>query len=387
MKAIDLATFLGLLAFPTVAPALTPVGGTIKVGMMDAFSQQVAMGSDGGFMVAWTRSGGGTLPQGAFARIYTATGGLESPEIQLNAHLRDFPTFVSVGTMKDGTFVAVYNSKRAPKSLLARHFNTRGRPYGAVTTLSLPDLYFFQNMSVGIRGDGSFAVAYQSLVGTAVRVFDASGQLLGQEASLGWVAFGPTFAIRGDGAFLTAWASAGFELQGQVFQLDGTSAGPFTISDPLAGLLGFGAAPRDDGGFVVTWSILSDLTQTQMSFSRHIGPDGSPLGLPTPLAIAEAGGGTLAAAAGGGFISVWWAWQSRPGCVLYGSDACCVMQACQFDANDEALGQPIALVAQPAACSPTVAGNGGTNFVAAWMGFRHSTPPYAPILVQRFHAN
>lgn len=383
MKATDLATFLGLLAFPTVTPALTPVGGAIRVGMMDAFSQQVAMGADGGFMVAWTRSRGGTLPQGAFARFYAATGGLESPEIQINTHLRDFPTFVRVGTMKDGTFVAVYNSKRAPKSLLARRFNKRGRPDGAATALSLPDLGTLENASVGIRGDGSFAVAYQGLVGTVVRVFDASGQLLGQEAFLGSAAFGPTFAIREDGAFLTVWtlASAGFELQGQVFQRDGTSAGAFAISDPLpaspASLVGYGAAPRDDGGFVVTWSVL---TQTQSSFLRHIGPDGSPLGPPMPLAIAEAGGGTLAAAAGGGFISVWAEWRLPPACAV---------QACQFDANDKALGQPIALAVQPYLCSPTVAGNGGTDFVAAWMGLGNGsfTAPYGALLVRRFHAN
>jgi hypothetical protein len=383
MKATGLATFLSLLAFPTVTPALTPVGGAIKVGTMDAFSQQVAMRADGGFMVAWTRSGGGTLPQGAFARIYTATGKPESPEIQLNAHLRDFPNFVSVGTMKDGTFIAVYNSKRAPKSLLARHFNTRGRPDGAVTTLSLPDLDTLQNTSVGIRGDGSIAVAYQSRAGTAVRVFDASGQLLGQEASLGSAASRPTFAIRADGAFLTVWslASAGFELQGQVFDRDGTSAGPFAISDPFpasgASLVGFGAAPLDDGGFVVTWSVL---TQTQNSFLRHIGPDGSPLGLPSPLAIAEAGGGTLAAAAGGGFISVWAEWLQPPACAV---------RVCQFEANDEALGQPIALAVQPYLCSPTVTGNGGTDFVAAWMGIGNGSfkEPYVALLVRLFHAN
>jgi len=98
------------------------------------------------------------------------------------------------------------------------------------------------------------------------------------------------------------------------------------------------------------------------------------------MAIAEAGGGTLAAAAGGGFISVWADWPL--------SQACSV-QACQFDANDEALGQPIALAAQRYLCSPTVAGNGGTDFVAAWMGLGNGSfsHPYGALLVRRFHAN
>lgn len=386
-KAPWLAAVVGLLAFPAITPALTLAGGAVKVGMMDAFSQQVAVGAGGEFVVAWTRSHGGSLPQGAFARIYLATGAPQSAEIRLNARLRDFPTYVSVAVLDDGSFVAVYNSKLTPKALFARRFNPRGRPSGGVVSLPLPDLDTVETPDAGILGDGSFAVAYATPSGTVVRSFDSGGQLRGQEVSLSSAVFRPLFAVRQDGALLAIWSLASGEVWSQLIERDGTTAGAFALNDPLppsgASLVGFGGAPSGDGGFIVTWSVLA---AAQSSFLSHIAPDGSPVGPPSLLADAGAGGGTLAAAAGDGFISVWAEWVQPP---PSGGGQECAVLARQFDAGDEALGQPVGLVAQPYLCSPTVAGNGGKDFVAAWMGLGNGsfTEPYVALLVRRFHAD
>jgi hypothetical protein len=190
------------------------------------------------------------------------------PEFRVNASKDGVQQSASVAMAGDGGFVAVWQSEVAGRGdeIRARQFDARGAARGdeiAVNTLTAGR----QNVpAVAIALDGSFVVAWQSIMANHLEVrarpFDARGVPRGDEIAVNVTKRNtngaPDVAMAPGGSFVVVWESAprgSFEIRARRFDARGSAQGGEIAVSALGAASQRAPRVASDaaGNFVVAW--------------------------------------------------------------------------------------------------------------------------------------
>lgn len=265
-------------------------------------SKQIALHSDGSFVVVWTshnQDGGG---DGVYARQFDAGGNPLTGEIQVNTTTSDEQTAPVIAMDAGGNFVVVWQAKGQESGggggwgIYAQRFDASGNKLGGEFLVNTTVTNNQTSPSIGMDAAGNFVVAWESQnqdgdgLGIYAQRFDNLGnkiQTAGQNqfrvnSENEKDQYQPAVAMNASGAFVIVWTSEDQNTNLFGGHNDGIyarlfDAGGATIKSefnvyPL-GSLDFGnqyqpdVAMNDDGHFVV---VLTDDAQGNPNVSAFV---------------------------------------------------------------------------------------------------------------------
>lgn len=167
--------------------------GEYQVNTTTAHEQQnpvMAMAPDGRSVVVWASNGQDGGGWGVYAQRYSATGVPQGAEFRANTTTASDQTSPSVGMAGDGSFVVAWQSNNQDGSgwgVYAQRFDASGNPLGGEFRVNTTTGDNQQSPSVAMAADGSFVIAWQSNKqdgggwGVYAQRFDPSGSRIGGE--------------------------------------------------------------------------------------------------------------------------------------------------------------------------------------------------------------
>lgn len=298
--------------------------------------------SNGGFVVAWTdysRRGGDTSGSAVRAQVYAANGTPVGSEILVNTTTVDYQYEPTVTALSNGGFVISW---------------TDDNGIGGATS------------PAAVRG----------------QVFAADGSRSGGELLLSTGHKRENRALAGlsDGTFVAVWRddslsadySIGLALRGQRFTADGTRLGSeFLINQPVYQPIGPAyhhdhpsVAALSNGGFVVTWQLLSNSDQLGPLFGQLYASDGSRVGSQfgiAPVTTDIPYPPSVAALSDGRFVVVW-------NCLTYlpPSYASYGVRGQLYAADGTRSGKEFSITDSGSTWQPSVATLSDGSFVVTW---------------------
>jgi hypothetical protein len=241
----------------------------------------------GGHVVVWsslsqTPDGGGW---GVFAQRYDAAGEKVGGEFLVNTTTGSDQLEPSVaaitGGALDGGFVVVWQSLNQDGSgwgVYAQRYDAGGAKVGGETLVNATTDNNQLYPAVAGLADGAYAVVWTDSNGTdredvLLRVFNADGSPATEEVQVNqttalaqrnedWVS--ETITTLEDGRFVVTWTDysdgSGWGVFARIFNADGSPAtSEFQVNATISGFQQYGSVGAlADGGFVVTWSDLSN---------------------------------------------------------------------------------------------------------------------------------
>jgi hypothetical protein len=188
--------------------------------------------ADGGFVVAWASEKQDGAGFGIYGQRYDAADEPAGEEFRINVRAADSQSRPVLAGLKDGGFVAVWQSVAEDRSLAgvsARRFDAKGKPSGpefgfAAVAESTGDPAV---PNVAALEDGGFVIVWAALSGAGARSgilarrFDAAGKA-GDTATIASAVAGddPAPAVTGleDGGFVVTWVSGTYA---DAYRIDG----------------------------------------------------------------------------------------------------------------------------------------------------------------------
>jgi hypothetical protein len=149
----------------------TPVGDDFQVNLSsdgDQVDPDIAMADNGDFAVVWyddaDRPGSSQIGRGRDSRVrlFNASGGARSGEIQVNTQTQSTQSQPSVAMRPDGALVVVWRDL-LDSSIRGRRFGANGQPLDAQEfRVSELDDNTQAEPDIAVDADGSFLVAWES---------------------------------------------------------------------------------------------------------------------------------------------------------------------------------------------------------------------------------
>lgn len=237
---------------------------------------QVAMASDGSFVVVWSSFDQDGDSGGIYAQRYGATGTLTGAEFRVNTTTVGNQAAPDVAMAADGRFVVVWTSGSdldgSGRGVYAQYFDATGSADGTELKVNTTTLYDQFAADVAMTDDGSFVVVWESsaglgddLTGIYGQRFDATGIPMGGEIHVNTHTTdsqsNPDVAMASDGRFVVVWESfgqdgtSGYSIVGQRFSAAGAPVdAEFQINTTTDGsLTDASVAMAHDGSFAVVW--------------------------------------------------------------------------------------------------------------------------------------
>jgi len=251
------------------------IGGESQVNsywMDNQGSPDVAMASDGRFIVVWQSNGQDTDAGGVFAQRFDADGGANGSEFPVNTVFEGAQQRPKVAMANDGSFVIVWGSDGHSGGggwdVIGQRYSTMGVPHNGEFAVNSTSTPLATDPCIGMAGDGRFVVAWTAEqsggngMGVFARRYNASGVVQGSEFVvhdyLPGDQFRPTVDVRDSGEFLIAWDSDGQDgdLAGVYVSAFSASGVPLCLPDQGVPVCGDGAVdPGEscDDGNAVEW--------------------------------------------------------------------------------------------------------------------------------------
>jgi hypothetical protein len=254
----------------------TPQGPEFRVNTYTTGSQSlpaVAVGPSGGFVVAWTGEGPGDLSGGVFAQRFAATGAPLGPEFRVNTSTTELQFAPSVAADSVGNFVVAWSSGGYggnPADVLGQRFASDGTPLGAEFRVNTYTTYGQYRPAVAADSAGNFVVVWDGS-----RADDTSG-VSGQRFASSGAFLGPEFRVN--------TTTTDFQI---IPSVAADAAGNFVVAWTTS--QGYGGAPPD-------------------IFGQRFAGDGTPLGPEFGIATYTTNGQNrtaIAADPAGSFVVVW----------------------------------------------------------------------------------
>lgn len=277
-----------------------PEGAEFQVNSFTAGSQaspKIAMAADAGFVVVWSSRDQDGDGNGVYGQRYSSTGSPLGGEFLVNDVTASDQAGGLVAVASDGRFMVVWNDGdqlSSEREIFARLYAADGSPVGGSFSVNTYTPGLQAAYSVAVGADGRFVVAWVSMdqdgdgAGIFARVFDAGGTAMGAEipinvyttSSQSW----PSVGMAGDGGFAIAWASDGQDGDGDgIFFRRFSAAGVALGGEVPANLHTAGdqaipaLAMTVSGEIVVAWS--SNAVDVDGILAQRFDAAGSPLGV------------------------------------------------------------------------------------------------------------
>jgi Ca2+-binding RTX toxin-like protein len=236
----------------------------VKIG-----SATVQTLSDGGWVVAWQESEGGTREQGTYARQYSAVGlALGSSDLWLGTETNLPDSSNLVASLADGGWLMLGLSSdgAADGVLMARRYDAAGKSVDPAFIALEYGLGTDTDFVVEGTADGGWVIAWSTFDATdgvrtvVLQQFDAAGRAVGDIFKVGnselRSQFAPQVAALPDGGCWVSWVveseyGEGFDLLAQRFDPSGTSLGPLVNLYSTASAASLDV--QEDGTVQVFW--------------------------------------------------------------------------------------------------------------------------------------
>ncbi|HVZ53335.1 MAG TPA: Ig-like domain repeat protein [Pseudolabrys sp.] len=260
--------FTSVTALPQYGPAF-PINTTTKS------SQQLpAIASLGnGFVVVWASNLQDGSGYGIYGQRFTAAAVKAGSEFRVNTTTKQSQTLPAVTSLKNGSFIAVWQSAGQDGSLngiYGQRFSASGAKLGAEFRVNSTTAGDQAYPSISALADGGFVVAWQSNgqdgsgLGVYAQRFTATGIKSGAELPVNSHTAGdqsmPSVAGLTGGGFVVTWQSAGQDgsglgVYGQRFNAFGAKlGGEFRVNTTTAQDQSLPSVTAlSDGGFAVAW--------------------------------------------------------------------------------------------------------------------------------------
>jgi hypothetical protein len=248
-------------------PGRDPVGPQFQVNSYTTGGQlrpAVAIDSDGDFVAVWQI--GGTYSSGIDSGIrgqrYNSVGTAQGSEFQVN---NSNERYSDVAMDSDGDFVVIWFGAGG---IQGRRYNSAGTAQGSEFQVNSYTATYAWGTAVAMDSDGDFFVAWQNYGsdgsdtdGWSIqgRRFDSAGTPQGSQFQVNTHTTGdqnyPAVALDSDGDVVAVWQSEWNGIQGQRYNSAGTAQGnQFQINTYTSGSVTHPSVSLDsDGDFVVVW--------------------------------------------------------------------------------------------------------------------------------------
>jgi hypothetical protein len=303
----------------------TPEGAAFQVAAPGLGSVPTAVGlADGGFVEVWN---------GVSGQRFDASGNKIGGEFLLNTYTPDQQQNAQVAALKNGGFVATWESNGQDGSaygIYARIYDAAGNPISTQEfRVNTSTTFNQQQAAIAVLNDGGFIISWSS-----AHAFDTSG----------------------------------YDIYAQRYSADGSPIGGETrVNTVTAGWqTETSVAALKSGGYVVTWT--DSMAGPSTTKAQIFAADGTRVGSEFAVDAASSGGNSgqdhsdVAGLAGGGFVVTWQSF-NRDG--SYGGIA-----AQMFDATGVKVGTAFHVNTQTIGYQewPDVLGLKDGGFLIAWSG-------------------
>lgn len=235
---------------------------------------QIAMDSNGDFVIVWKSDSGGTSND-IYARRFNSTGVAQSGEFRVNTSVTDTQDQPTIAMDGSGDFIVAWktNSKidGSGKGVFAQRYDSAGVAQGGEFQVNMTSTGDQDKPTAAMNSVGDFVIAWKSgqnqdgdKGGIFGQRFNAAGVAQGAEFQVNTTTTDnqdrPTIGIDGSGNFTVAWASnnqdgSGKGIYAQRFLANGTNSGSeFRVNSTTSNNQDFPAlAMSSIGDLVVAW--------------------------------------------------------------------------------------------------------------------------------------
>jgi titin len=304
--------------------------------MDSSISPDVAMDSQGNFVVVWQSGHRDDPLWGIHGQRFNAAGVAQGPEFRVNTYTENAQTMPAVAMDGQGDFVVVWQSYQQDGNedgIYGQRFNASGAPQGTEFRVNTWWQNSQDSADVAMDSAGNFVVVWQSQnqdgdpqfssLGIFGQRYSASGQVLGPEFQVNTYWRGaqarPSVGMDGAGNFLAAWQSnpgdgLGSGIYAQRYQATGAQEGSeFRVSGATAG----GRATPDvavssNGSATVLWHSLNQDGSGWGVYGQRYDAAGAALGAEFRVNTVTAQDQLFPVAAMNDAGAVLVAWQSGP---------------------------------------------------------------------------
>ncbi|WP_305038528.1 Ig-like domain-containing protein [Halomonas alkalisoli] len=314
-------------------------------------SHDLAALDDGGFVQVWSSNDGSGW--GIFAQRYDDEGDASGSEFQVNTYTTNSQQYSSVASLSDGGFVVTWSSwgqDGSGQGIFAQRYDAAGDAVGSefqVNTYTGNDQRY---SSVAALSDGGFVVTWSSLFqdgsgeGIFAQRYDAAGDAVGGEFQVNTYTASDqlwsSVAALSDGGFVVTWSSlsqdgSGYGIFAQRYDAAGDALdGEFQVNTYTNNQQNWSeVAGLSDGGFVVTWSSWGQDGSGYGIFAQRFDAAGDAMGGEFQVNTYTASSqiySSVAALSDGGFLVTWSSLnQDDSGWSIYGQ---------RYDASGNAVG-------------------------------------------------
>jgi hypothetical protein len=253
------------------------VGSEFKVNTYTTDNQYnpiAAMDSNGNFVITWISSGQDGNLYGTYAQRFNSSGVAQGAEFKVNTYTTNDQKFSDVAMDSDGDFVVTWESVGQDGSLYgiyAKRYNSSGAVQGAEFKVNTYTTGNQSKPSIAMDSAGDFVITWYSNLqdgnGTGIYAqrYNAAGVVQGAEFKVNTYTTGaqasPNIAMDNSGNFIISWDSYGQDGSGngvyaQRYNAAGVPQGAeFKVNAYTTADQRFACADMDSSGnFIITWS-------------------------------------------------------------------------------------------------------------------------------------
>ena len=264
-----------------------PVGGEFQINTYTTSTQdepEVAMDSQGNFVVVWSGGGTDTSSSGISGQRFDSDGNPVGGQFQVNTYTTDSQDRPAVAMDPAGNFVVVWESYGSDgtdddyNSIQGQLYDSDGNPVGGEFQVNTITSSRQEDAAVAADGQGNFMVVWESqFTMISGQLYDDGGAAVGGEFRVDSAGYGdrPDVAADALGYFIVAWEAAeagGVDtsersIEAQRFDVNGNPVGgqfqvnTYTTDEQTEAIVAM--APQ--GEFVVVWK--SEGSDTSYYFS------------------------------------------------------------------------------------------------------------------------
>jgi hypothetical protein len=253
---------------------------------------EVAMDSDGDFVISWYSYGQDGSGYGIYAQRYDNSGVAQGPEFLVNTYTTSSQQDLSVAMDSDGDFVICWSSNGQDgnsNGIYAQRYDNTGTAQGAEFRVNTYTTLFQARSSVAMDSDGDFVISWissgqdGSSNGVYAQRYDNTGTAQGAEFRVNTyttsIQTDPSVAMDSDGDFVISWNSSGqdgslYGVYAQRYDNTGTAQGAeFRVNTYTTSAQSIPSVAMDsDGDFVISWNSNQDGSNNGIYAQRYLLP-------------------------------------------------------------------------------------------------------------------
>lgn len=230
---------------------------------------EIAMDSDGDFVIAWESVYQDGSNAGIFAQRYNAAGIAQGTEFLVNTVTYQLQQEPSIAMDDDGNFIIAWQSSPYATRICAQRYNAAGQAQGNEFDVSTYTATEQMYATIAMDNEGDFVIAWQrediqgnpNDIDIYARRYNSEGLAQGTEFQVNtftthWQ-MQSTISMDNDGDFAIFWTSYGQnrDIYGQRYNADGLVQGAeFKVNTYTFSLQALPSVAMDyNGNFVVSW--------------------------------------------------------------------------------------------------------------------------------------